>query len=52
MVKFLTSVDMADHCTFGVHAIADFLVTISSEEELLELTQTLEWEKYPHILLG
>jgi len=52
MVKFLTSVDMADHCTFGVHAVADFLVNISSEEELVELTQTPEWEKYPHILLG
>lgn len=52
MVNFLTSVDMADHCTFGVHAVADFLVTISSEEELVELTQTPEWEKYPHILLG
>lgn len=51
MVEFVTSVDMADHCTFGVHAKADLLVHIRSEQDLLDLTKTPEWEKYPHILL-
>lgn len=52
MISFQQKVDMANYCTFRVHAIADLWVSIESETDLLELLKTPEWEKYPHILLG
>jgi UDP-N-acetylenolpyruvoylglucosamine reductase len=52
MISFQQNVDMANYCTFRVHAIADLWVSIESETDLLELLKTPEWEKYPHILLG
>lgn len=51
MVQFEMNVDMADHCTFGVHAIADLFCKIESEAEIFELIETTEWQTLPHIIL-
>lgn len=51
MVRFESHVDMANHCTFRVHAFADLFCSIESEADILELIETTEWNTMPHIVL-
>lgn len=51
MVRFESDVDMANHCTFRVHAFADLFCSVGSEADILELIETPEWNIMNHIVL-